>query len=149
MGVTPRFSDTTAMQIYRDHFERGMTQIELGEKYGAPSTTIESYLERPRLQEKYKAILARAKQKAEIRAAVAATMAQDASPKMIEQIIEIASQKVSETPIQYQYAIQNAASDILNRAGVKAASEESKEVHIILESGIDLGEPGDGDERSD
>lgn len=145
----PKFPDKVAMQILRDHYEGGLTAAQLGEKYGAPEDTIQSYLGRPRLLEKYKVEINRKKAKAEIRAAIAAIKAQDASPKMMDQIIEIGSQKVSETPIQYQYAIQNAASDILNRAGVKAASEESKEVRIILESGIDLGEPGDGDERSD
>jgi hypothetical protein len=149
MGTPPRFSDATAMEFFRDYYERGLNYYQLSDKYKAPIATLQSYLERPRLVEKYQAEVARKKAKAEIKAAIAAIKAQDASPQMIEQIIEIASQKVSETPIQYQYAIQNAASDILNRAGVKAAAEESKEVRIILESGIDLGEPGDGDERSD
>ena len=147
--IPPRFPDKVAMQILRDYYEGGLSAAQLGEKYEAPEDTIQSYLGRPRLLEKYKIEIARKKAKAEIRAAVAAIKAQQASPKMTDQIIEIASQKVSETPLQYQYVIQNAASDILNRAGVKAPAEESKEVRIILESGIDLGEPGDAAETNE
>lgn len=139
----PKFTGKIAMQIMRDYFEGGLSQAALAKKYEAPEATIQSTIERPKLLEKYKLEVNRKKAKAEIRAAVAAIKAQQASPKMTDQIIEIASQKVSETPLQYQYVIQNAASDILNRAGVKAPSEESKEVRIVLESGIDLGEPGD------
>ena len=145
----PKFSGKIAMQIMRDYFEGGLTLAEIAEKYDAPIATIQSTIERPKLLEKYKLEINRKRAKAEIRAAVAAIKAQQASPKMTEQIIEIASQKVSETPLQYQYVIQNAASDILNRAGVKAPAEESKEVRIILESGIDLGEPGDAAESNE
>jgi len=149
MSVQPRFSDAEQMQMMREYYENGLTYTQLAEKYDAPITTIQRCLERPRINERYRAEVARKKAKAEIRAAIAAIRAADVSPQMMEQIIEIASQKVSETPIQYQYAIHNAASDVLNRAGVKAQPEESKEVRIILESGIDLGEPDSVDERSD
>lgn len=145
----PKFTGRIAMQIMRDYFEGGLSQAALAEKYDAPEATIQSTIERPKLLEKYKIEIARKKAKAEIRAAVAAIKAQQASPKMTDQIIEIASQKVSETPLQYQYVIQNAASNILDRAGVKAPTEENKEVRIILESGIDLGEPGDAAETNE
>ena len=46
----------------------------------------------------------------------------------------------------YQYLRQNAATDILNRAGIKAKEESVQEQRVVIESGVDF---GFGDARKD
>lgn len=145
MPTPPKYSDAEGMKMLRDHYDKGMTYEEMSIKWGMPMSSIQRYIEKPRLQEKYLAELERRKIKAEIRGRVAQIKAGEAAPKMMDQIIEIASQDVEKTPIQYQYAIQNAAADVLNRAGVKDKTDDSKEVRVIIDSGIELGTPDGSD----
>ena len=140
-GPPARLSMGEMMEMFRLHFEQGMTIKQLAEKYEMPYQTIGSYLNREKYYMRYARMLDAKKRKAEFRTLIAQIRAMDASPKMMDQIIEIASQDVASTPVQYQYAIQNAAADVLNRAGVKEKQEESKEVRVVLESGIELGTP--------
>jgi hypothetical protein len=63
--------------------------------------------------------------KAELRRSMAIMKAVNAAPMAIEQIIRIGSQDVEMTPVQYQYVIQNAAHEILERAGVRTLAEEN------------------------
>ena len=129
------------LQMMREHYEKGMSLSAIGEKWGAPYTTVQKILDRKRVQERYTEELARRERKAEIKRRIAALRATDASPEMMEQIIAIASQSVADTDIKFQYAIHNAAADVLNRAGVQAKQDDTKEVRVVLESGIELGEP--------
>jgi len=145
MPTPPKYSDAEGMKMLRDHYDKGMTYEEMSIKWGMPMSSIQRYIEKPRLQEKYLAELERRRIKAEIRGRVAQIKAGEAAPKMMDQIIEIASQDVEKTPIQYQYAIQNAAADVLNRAGVKDKTDDSKEVRVIIDSGIELGTPDGND----
>jgi len=145
MPTPPKYSDAEGMKMLRDHYDKGMTYEEMSIKWGMPMSSIQRYIEKPRLQEKYLAELERRRVKAEIRGRVAQIKAGEAAPKMMDQIIEIASQDVEKTPIQYQYAIQNAAADVLNRAGVKDKTDDSKEVRVIIDSGIELGTPDGND----
>ena len=145
MPTPPRFSEKEGLQMLRDHYDTGMTYEEMSKKWGAPIPTLQRYIEKKSLQEKYMAELERRKVKADIRARVAQLKAGDAAPKMMDQIIAIASQDVGSTDIKYQYAIQNAAADVLDRAGVKDKTDDSKEVRVIIDSGIELGTPDGSD----
>ena len=130
-----------AMEWFRKYYEKGMTIVEIGKEYGVPFQMVDKYLGLKKFNDKYSEELARKERKAEMRKRAAAMRAIDASPLMMDQIIAIASQSVADTDIKFQYAIHNAAADILNRAGIQAKQEESKEVHVVLETGIELGEP--------
>ena len=130
-----------AMEWFRKYYEKGMTIVEIGKEYGVPFQMVDKYLGLKKFNDKYSEESARKERKAEMRKRAAAMRAIDASPLMMDQIIAIASQSVADTDIKFQYAIHNAAADILNRAGIQAKQEESKEVHVVLETGIELGEP--------
>lgn len=130
-----------AMEWFRKYYEKGMTITEIGKEYDVPFQLVDKYLGLKKFNDRYAEELARKERKAETRRRAAALKAVDASPAMMDQIIAIASQDVGSTDIKFQYAIHNAAADILNRAGIQAKQEDSKEVRVILESGIELGEP--------
>lgn len=130
-----------AMEWFRKYYEKGKTIVEIGKEYDVPFQLVDKYLGLKKFNDRYAEELARKERKAETRRRAAALKAVDASPAMMDQIIAIASQDVGSTDIKFQYAIHNAAADILNRAGIQAKQEDSKEVRVILESGIELGEP--------
>lgn len=130
-----------AMEWFRKYYEKGMTITEIGKEYDVPFQLVDKYLGLKKFNDRYAEELARKERKAETRRRAAVLKAVDASPAMMDQIIAIASQDVGSTDIKFQYAIHNAAADILNRAGIQAKQEDSKEVRVILESGIELGEP--------
>ena len=141
MPAERKYSDNEAMEMMRDYYDKGMTLNQLGEKWNTNPGSIRRCMERKAVQEKYGEELTKRERRAEFRKRSAALKAMEASPQMMDQIIAIASQDVGSTDIKFQYAIHNAAAAVLDRAGVQAKQEESKEVHVILESGIELGEP--------
>lgn len=137
-----KFTDVQALQMARDHFEKGKTLAALAEAYGTSRATIQSCLNRQKVLDKYSEELTRRERKAAFKKRVAALKVTEAAPFMIDQIIAVASQDVASTDIKFQYAIHNAAADILNRAGIQAKQEENKEIRVVLDSGIIvLGEP--------
>ncbi len=136
-----KFTDAQALQMARDHFEKGKTLAAIAEAYGTSRPTVQSCIDRKKVMDKYSEELTRRERKAEIRRRVAALKACEAAPFMMDQIIAIASQSVTDTDIKFQYAIHNAAADILNRAGIQAKQEENREIRVVLDSGIELGEP--------
>ena len=127
--------------IFRDYYDKGMTERAIAERYEIPMSTVHKYLGLKKYNDKWSAIMAERERRAEARRRSAALKAIDASPQMMDQLISIASQDVGSTDIKFQYAIHNAAAAVLDRAGVGVKQEESKEVHVVLDSGIDLGEP--------
>lgn len=141
-----KYTDEQAMEWAKDYYYNCMSQMAISEKYGVPQKTVCDYLRRPRIALKFKAELDSRASRAELRAKAATTKLLEFAPKMVDQIVEIGSQSVANTPIQYQYAIFNAAVDMLNRAGVKAKEQENNEVHVVFENGVvELGTP-DGKE---
>lgn len=131
-------------EIFELYFEKGMTQMAIAKQYGVSQTVIMRIVNNNKQFQKYEKKLTARKNRMKIRADMAALRMLEESTMAAEQVINIAKQDVATTPIQYQYVIQNASTAILDRAGVKPAEQESKEVHVYLEGGeIDLGTPDD------
>ena len=88
--------------------------------------------------------------KAAFRQNIAVIKAMESSPDLVQQLLEIAGQNVKDLPVQYQYVVQNAAVDLLNRAAVREKETESHEVRVVLAGGdIDLGTPDDAERMVD
>ena len=112
-------------EIALEYYSKNITQHLLAEKYGVSSSTVNKIVNNLGMMKKARDFLDKEMQKADIRRNIAIMRAVNAAPDAINQIIKISGQDVDKTPVQYQYVIQNAAHEILDRAGVKAVSEEN------------------------
>ena len=54
-----KFSDTEALQMARDHFEKGKTLAAIAEAYGTSRPTVQSCLNRQKVMDKYSEELTR------------------------------------------------------------------------------------------
>lgn len=112
-------------EIALEYYSQYITQKELAEKYGTSPYMINRIVNDPRLMKKASAYIKKEMDKAELRRSMAIMKAVNAAPMAINQIVRIAEQDVEMTPVQYQYVIQNAAHEILERAGVRTLAEEN------------------------
>lgn len=124
-GTTKRLSKKQREEIAIEYYSQNITQHMLGQKYGVSSSTIHKIVNDLKLMKKAKEFIGKEMEKADLRRSMAIMKAVNAAPDAINQIIKISGQDVDSTPIQYQYVIQNAAHEILERAGVKAVNEEN------------------------
>lgn len=112
-------------EIALEYYSQYITQKELAAKYGVSPIMINRIVNDPRLMKKASAYIKKEMDKAELRRSMAIMKAVNAAPMAINQIVRIAGQDVDGTPVQYQYVIQNAAHEILERAGVRTLAEEN------------------------
>ena len=141
--ATPRYTDDEILEWFRLYYEEGKTIQEISSATGASVGHISVKLRNERLSNKYSQRLSERQKRMELRRQVATIKAMECAPEMISQMQRIASQNVNDTPIQFQYVIQNAASNLLDRADVKMGADEGAEVCVMIDtSGIQLGEPG-------
>lgn len=147
---TPMIKDSEAMDMFREYFEEGKTVRVIAEIHGCSPATVSAYLNKQRLYTRYEKVLDARHRKAAFRQNIAVIKAMEESPNMIQQLLEIAGQDVKSLPVQYQYVVQNAAVDLLNRAAVREKETESREVRVVIAGGdIDLGTPEDGERMVD
>lgn len=103
-------------------------QKELAEKYGVNQSTISRIItssdEVGRLQKR-----------TQTRTLIAQSMAQLASPKVMEETIKDA---LKERKDEFGYLSQNARRDVLDRAGVRAQSDNKQEVRVSFASGMNV-----------
>lgn len=112
-------------EIALEYYSQNISQKELAAKYETSPQTISRIVNDPRLMKKAREYIKKEMDKAELRRSMAIMKAVNAAPMAINQIIRIAGQDVELTPVQYQYVIQNAAHEILERAGVRTLAEEN------------------------
>ena len=128
------------MTIY--YYSHSVTQKAIGEMYGVPTTTVNSIVNNPKWMKKARDYLDKEMDRAEIIKNMALLKAMRATPDAMDQIIKIASQKVTSSNMNVQYVIQNACNEILNRAGVKAQNTDTNEVVIKFADPAAAFEPG-------
>ena len=121
-------------QIAEMYFDLGMTQAEIGKKFGISPQAVSQHLNKPHILEAYdkrrKAQILRAK----IRLAAAANRAVDVQVAYLD----------AELKPAYEYLRQNAARDILDRSGVKTeAVNEDNQISIVFEQPFECGMPSD------
>lgn len=112
-------------EIALEYYSKNITQKELAVKYNVSPVMINRIVNDLRLMKKAREYIKKEMDKAELRRSMAIMKAVNAAPMAIDQIIRIGSQDVEMTPVQYQYVIQNAAHEILERAGVRTLAEEN------------------------
>ena len=115
-----------------DPFATPITQVQLAKEYGVAQVTISrvisdsGVLERVRRRTKSSVILAQA-------------IAEEAAAHAMRATVESAFKPREE---KYEYINQGDRRDILDRAGVRAASEEKPEVNITFNGGsVPIGVP--------
>ena len=130
-GRLVRLNAQQREQIVIYYYSNNVSQKNLAEQVGCSPQTMNALLNNPKWLKRAREYLKKEMDKADIRRTLARIKAIEASPDAIGQIIKIAMQDVDSTPQQYQYVIQNAAHEILDRAGIKPVEEdEKKEVRI-------------------
>lgn len=116
-------------RIFPEKYDgRRVKQKELAEKYGVNQSTISRIItssdEVGRLQKR-----------TQTRTLIAQSMAQLASPRVMEETIKDA---LKERKDEFGYLSQNARRDVLDRAGVRAASDNKQEVTVSFASGMNV-----------
>lgn len=107
------------------------TMTALAEEYGISQYAVSRIVHNPKNIKKAHTELEARKLKVELRTQVAQIKAMEAAPDAIDQIIKISQQKVTTENLPYQYVIQNACVELLNRAGVKPKVEEENNEIVI------------------
>ena len=135
--------------IVEEYYSTATSQPKLAEKYGVSVRAINKILSDPKRVKKFERKVDLWKERAKLKNSLAQLKAVDAAPDAMDQIVKIAQQQVTKDNMPYQYVIQNACMELLNRAGVKPkASEEDNEIVIRFADAspagqIDLGMPED------
>lgn len=141
--ISKRLPKHVREQIAIEYYSKNVTQRMLASKYGVTVSTVSAIVNNLKLMKAARDYVDKEMQKSDIRRNIAIMRAVQAAPDAIEQIIKIAAQSVEETPVQYQYVIQNAAQQILDRAGVKAAADDgANEVVVRFADPEGLFKPG-------
>ena len=129
--VKKRLSKSVREEIALEYYSHSVTQRQLAAKYGVSLSTIHNIVNNLKFMKMARDHLDKEMQKADLRRQIAILQAVNAAPEAIQQIIKISQQDIDSTPMQYQYVIQNAAQQILDRAGVKAVNEENGNEIVI------------------
>ena len=103
-------------------------QKDLAEKYGVNQSTISKIVTSSDE-------VSRLNKRMQTRTIVAQSMAQLAAPKVMEATIKDA---LKERDDAFGYLSQNARRDVLDRAGVRAASDNKQEVTVSFASGMNV-----------
>lgn len=111
---------------------RPVTQAELAKKYNRSQSSISRMiLDSKAVERKFRRV--------KTSVMLAQIMAENASPLMMEKTIESALKKRDK---KYEYINQGDRRDILDRAGVRAKTEEKQEIVLSFDGGmVDLGMP--------
>ena len=102
-----------------------VTQMELAKKYGISQSVISRIISNSD-------VLTRMRRRTKSDVAIAQAMAERAAPKIMAETIKDALKPRKD---KLRYLNQNAARDVLDRAGVRAAKDEKPEVVVTFASG--------------
>lgn len=145
----PKQTKLTPLQrndIIEQYYTTTISQRALAAKYGVNPTAINKILSNVKLVKKFERKVELRKERAKLKADLVQLKAMESTPDAIDQIIKISKQRVTKDNMPYQYVIQNACVELLNRAGVKSKVEEEDNEIVIRFAGnedIKLGMPDD------
>jgi predicted DNA-binding protein YlxM (UPF0122 family) len=145
----PKQTKLTPLQrndIIEQYYTTTISQRALAAKYGVNPTAINKILSNVKLVKKFERKVELRKERAKLKADLVQLKALESTPDAIDQIIKISKQRVTKDNMPYQYVIQNACVELLNRAGVKSKVEEEDNEIVIRFAGnedIKLGMPDD------
>lgn len=151
MGERPtaKLTERQRTAIVEEYYTTTTSQSKLAEKYGVTINAINKILSDPKRVKRFERKVDLWKERAKLKNSLAQLKAVDAAPDAMDQIVKIAQQQVTKDNMPYQYVIQNACMELLNRAGVKPkTSEEDNEIVIRFADpgaagGVKLGMPED------
>lgn len=126
--------DDKTRQMAEMYFEQNMSQAEIGAHFGITPQSVSKHLNKRDVLDEYDERRNAHALRAKIKIAMAVEQAVDVQRAYLDM----------ELPINLEYLRQNAARDILDRAGVKEKDAEDKEFRITWvnpEAGIKLGIP--------
>ena len=112
-------------RIYPDKYDHPIKQRELAEKYGVDQSQISRIITSSDVVE-------RLNRRTRTNTLLAQAMAQHAAPRVMAETIKDALTKRDDA---FGYLSQTARRDVLERAGVRAAKEEQKEITFSFASG--------------
>jgi len=144
-----RLTEGQRTAIVEEYYTTTISQQKLADKYGVTIRSINKILSDPKRVKRFERKVDLWKERAKLKNSLAQLKAVDAAPDAMDQIVKIAQQQVTKDNMPYQYVIQNACMELLNRAGVKPkTSEEDNEIVIRFADpgaagGIKLGMPED------
>ena len=129
-----KFTDEQEIAIAEEYIGGGTTFRKLAEKYGCSLSTIHMIMRRTR-------VLDEMERRADTRARMALINIKNASADAAEKLIALTKKKRSDKAV---YADIQLIGQVLDRAGVRAAKEENKDVTVTFrDGGIRLGETED------
>lgn len=132
-----RLTEPQKREIFHRAIFDGESAAQLAEEYGVKPAVIDRITHDKKRIESEKGSLEAMRELAKLRAMASAD-------KAIQKQIELMNRQVPENML---YINQRAATDIMNRAGIKQEKEESREVRVTFEKdGFEVNTPGGGGE---
>ena len=125
----------TAWELVLKYYKGGVSMQNLSDEYHISKSHVSYLLNHPIYIKKITEWIEGEKIRVNARKEVALLRAAEAAPDLVSQIIKISQQEVTKDNMQYQYVIQNACTELLNRTNVKVKEEEQeKEVVVRFEN---------------
>lgn len=120
-----------AWELVLRYFKGGISMQKLADEYGIPKATVSWLCNHPIYIKKISEYIDGERLRVKARKELALLLAEEAAPDLVGQIIKISQQEVTKENMQYQYVIQNACTELLNRTNVKV-KEDDQEKEIVV-----------------